>query len=176
MLDDFLDDLAASPERRIDFFTALRDNPPADLMRLYWLARVTLVADRESIPPFNALFASYFAGAPPIAEPNTEGESEAPPNKSGELQPVLLGEGTGKSASVHDLRNRRRYERHHRRPRRAAQGARASTCRRSKSRGSARAAAARSTSAARSATRPAPARSRTCRAAAARTAQGACSC
>ncbi len=110
LLANFLDDLAASPERRIDFFTALRDNPPADLMRLYWLARVTLVADRESIPPFNALFAAYFTGAPPIAEPQHEGESEAPPDQGGELQPVLLGEGTGKSASVHELRNRRRYE------------------------------------------------------------------
>ena len=107
---NFLDALAASPERRIDFFTALRDNPPADLMRLYWLARVTLVADRESIPPFNALFATYFTGAPPIVEPQSEGESEARPSKSGELQPVLLGEGTGKNASVHELRNRRRYE------------------------------------------------------------------
>jgi uncharacterized protein len=109
-LAQFVDDLAASPERRIDFFTALRDNPPQDLMRLYWLARVTLVADRESIRPFNALFATHFAGAPPIAEPQGEGETEAPKNQGGELQPVLIGEGTGKSASVHDLRNRRRYE------------------------------------------------------------------
>ncbi len=85
LLANFLVDLGASPERQLDFFTALRDNPPADLMRLYWLARVTLVADRESIPPFNALFATYFTGAPPIAEPNSEGESEAPPSKSGEL-------------------------------------------------------------------------------------------
>ena len=73
---------------------------------------MTLVPDRESIPPFDALFATYFTGAPPIAEPRHEGESEAPPNQSGELQPVLLGEGTGKSASVHDLRNRRTLRRH----------------------------------------------------------------
>jgi uncharacterized protein with von Willebrand factor type A (vWA) domain len=71
---------------------------------------VTLVADRESIPPFNALFATYFTGAPPIVEPQSEGESEAPPSKSGELQPVLLGEGTGKNASVDELRNRRTYD------------------------------------------------------------------
>jgi len=111
LLDSFLDDLAASPERRIDFFTALRDNPPADLMRLYWLARVTLVPDRESIPPFNALFATYFTGAPPIAEPDTQGETESPQNQGDqELQPVQLGEGTGKDASVHDLTNRRSYD------------------------------------------------------------------
>jgi uncharacterized protein with von Willebrand factor type A (vWA) domain len=110
LLANFVDDLAASPERRIDFFTALRDNPPADLMRLYWLARVTLVADRESIPPFNALFATYFTGAPSVAEPETSGEAEAPKNHGGDLQPVLAGEGTGKSASVDELRNRRSYE------------------------------------------------------------------
>lgn len=110
LLANFLDDLGASPERRIDFFRALADNPPQDLMRLYWLARVTLVGNRESIPPFNALFATHFAGAPPTAEPETQGESEAPPTRGGDLQPVLIGEGTGKSASVHDLRNRRTYD------------------------------------------------------------------
>ncbi len=107
---NFVADLAAGPERQLDFFRALADNPPQDLMRLYWLARVTLVADRESIPPFNALFAAYFAGAPPIAEPQSEGETEAPPNKGGDLQPIQLGEGTGKDASVLDLRNRRTYD------------------------------------------------------------------
>ena len=86
--------LATSPERRIDFLTALRDNPPADLTRLYWLARVTLVPDRESIPPFDALFATYFTGAPPVAEPDTQGETEAPQTKRRqELQPVLTRRG-----------------------------------------------------------------------------------
>ncbi len=110
VLEDFLDDLSAAPERRIDFLTAVRDNEPPHITRLYWLARVTLVSRLEDIPFFDAVFATHFTGAPPVVEPRNEGESEAPPNQSGELQPVLLGEGTGKSASVHDLRNRRRYE------------------------------------------------------------------
>ena len=37
---------------------------------------------------------------------------------------MQLGEGTGKDASVHELRNRRTYDADERRPRRAAQGAR----------------------------------------------------
>lgn len=111
VIDGFLDDLAASPARRIDFLAALRDNPPADLARLYWLARVTLVDRLEAIPSFDAVFATHFAGLPPMAEPDTSGEAEAPQkSREGELQPVLIGEGTGKDASVHDLHNRRAYD------------------------------------------------------------------
>ena len=67
----------AVPERRIDFLTALRDNQPPDITRLYWLARVTLVARREDIPLFDALFATHFAGAPPVAEPRQRGRERS---------------------------------------------------------------------------------------------------
>jgi uncharacterized protein len=111
VLDAFLDDLAASPERRIDFLCALRDNTPPDLTRLYWLARVTLVSRLEEIPAFDALFSVHFAGAPRTVVPDESGETEAPkPKGGGELQPVLLAEGTGRDASLHELRNRRRYD------------------------------------------------------------------
>jgi uncharacterized protein with von Willebrand factor type A (vWA) domain len=110
LLADFLDDLAASPARRIDFLTALRDSPPGDIQRLYWLARVTLVDRREDIAPFNAVFATHFHGAPPVAEPESS-DTEAPePSAAGELQPVEVTRGTGKSASVDDLRNTRTYD------------------------------------------------------------------
>jgi uncharacterized protein with von Willebrand factor type A (vWA) domain len=111
LIEAFLDDLGAAPQRRIDFMTALRDNPPADITRLYWLARVTLVARRESIPLFDAVFATHFAGLPPVAEPEDSGETEKPqPGKQGELQPVVLAKGTGKSASADELRHTRTYD------------------------------------------------------------------
>lgn len=102
--------LGVGTERRVDFFTALRDTPPHDIQRLYWLARVTLVDRLENIPFFDAVFASYFLGAPPQEVPSEEGEEEAPePKSSGELAPQELSEGTGKSASVHDLRHKRTF-------------------------------------------------------------------
>lgn len=111
MLDDFLDELAPGLARRVDFLTALRDNTPPDLARLYWLARVTLVGSREDIPEFDTLFAKYFAGVAPETEPDEAGESEAPEGEGGgELEPAVLSEGTGRSASVHDLRHRRTFD------------------------------------------------------------------
>jgi uncharacterized protein with von Willebrand factor type A (vWA) domain len=111
VIDAFLDELRPGMERRVDFLTALRDNTPPDLARLYWLARVTLVASREDIPVFDALFAKHFAGVALSGEPEQEGESEAPEREGGgEPEPVLLSEGTGRDASVHELRNRRRYD------------------------------------------------------------------
>jgi uncharacterized protein with von Willebrand factor type A (vWA) domain len=110
-VEGFLDAWRPIPEKRLDFLTALRDEPLPDLSRLYWLARVTLVTRLEDIPAFDALFATFFKGAPPAAEPGDEGESEAPPeSKSGDLQPQLIAEGTGKDASVHELRNRREFD------------------------------------------------------------------
>jgi uncharacterized protein len=111
VLDGFLDAWGPIPEKRIDFLTALRDNPPANITRLYWLARVTLVTRADDLPAFDALFAHWFAGVPARPEPEEEGEEQAPqPKAEGELRPVQLSEGTGKSASVHDLANRRTYD------------------------------------------------------------------
>jgi uncharacterized protein with von Willebrand factor type A (vWA) domain len=112
VLDGFLADLAPIPTKRIDFLTALRDNQPQDITGLYWLARVTLVSRLDDLPFFDAVFATHFGGAPPVAESREdEGESQAPePKQDGELQPVVLSEGTGKNASVHELQRRRDYE------------------------------------------------------------------
>jgi uncharacterized protein len=111
VLDEFLDDWNPIPDKRIDFLTALRDNPPRDITRLYWLARITLVTRLDDVPRFDAVFAAHFAGVPQFVESEEEGEEQAPqPKHDGELQPVQLSEGTGKSASVHDLANRRAYD------------------------------------------------------------------
>ena len=111
LLEDFVSALHVGMERRVDFLTAVRDTPPQDVQRLYWLARVTLVTRLEDIPFFDAVFAMYFLGAPPQQAPTEEGEEEAPePKSSGELAPQELSEGTGKSASVHDLRHKRAFD------------------------------------------------------------------
>ena len=73
---------------------------------------MTLVSRLDDIPAFDAVFATHFTGAPRPTTPPTEGsEEQAPqPRSRGELQPVALAEGTGKSASVHELRHRRTYD------------------------------------------------------------------
>lgn len=110
VLDEFVTALHVGMERRVDFLTAVRDVPPHDITRLYWLARVTLVDRLEGIPFFDAVFATFFLGVPPQPAPAEEGESEAPePQGSDELEPLVLSEGTGREASVHDLRHRRTY-------------------------------------------------------------------
>ena len=73
-LEAFTTALGVGTERRIDFLTALRDVPPHDIQRLYWLARVTLVTRLEDIPFFDAVFASFFLGAPPQPAPAEEGD------------------------------------------------------------------------------------------------------
>ncbi len=110
LLDEFVTALRVGMERRVDFLTAVRDVPPHDIQRLYWLARVTLVTRLEDIPFFDAVFAMHFLGAPPQPAPAEEGESEAPePQGASEASPTVMSEGTGKTASVHDLRHRRDY-------------------------------------------------------------------
>jgi uncharacterized protein with von Willebrand factor type A (vWA) domain len=111
ILDDFLDEVGPGLERRVDFLAALRDNTPPDLTRLYWLARVTLVTHRDQLPWFDAVFFKHFAGADAPREAREEGESEAPQGgETGAPEPLLLSEGTGRTASVHDLRHTRSFE------------------------------------------------------------------
>ena len=124
---------------------------------------MTLVSRLEDVPAFDALFATWFKGAPATVEPREEGETEAPPDGGGsdELQPQLIAEGTGK-------RRQRPRAAPPPRLRRDRRGPGANCARRcaSTSPRSARAAAARpaaatpSICAARCGPRPAPARSR----------------
>jgi uncharacterized protein len=112
VLDAFLDDWRPIPDKRMDFLRALAAEPPADIQRLYWLARVTLVTRLEDIPRFDALFGVHFLGNPTRERPpSEEGEEQAPrPSTGGQQQPVGLREGTGKHASVHELQHRRGYD------------------------------------------------------------------
>lgn len=115
VLDDFLDEWRPIPDKRIDFLRALAADPPADVTRLYWLARITLVTRLDDLPAFDAVFAAHFLGAPRrSAPPRDEGEEQAPQSaKQGEQQPIGLREGTGKDASLHELHNRRAYDATH---------------------------------------------------------------
>ncbi len=79
IVDAFLDDWAPIPDKRIDFLVALRDNPPPDIRRLYWLARVTLVTRLDELGPFDALFAAHFMGTPlPTESPDDESDTQSP--------------------------------------------------------------------------------------------------
>jgi uncharacterized protein len=115
VLDAFLDEWRPIPDKRIDFLRALAENTPADVTRLYWLARITLVSRLEDLPFFDALFAAHFLGAPrQAAPPRGEGEEQAPESTPpGEQPPIGLREGTGKEASVHELQHRRAYDATH---------------------------------------------------------------
>ena len=53
----------------------------ADITRLYWLARVTLVTRLEDIPAFDALFATHFARRAADGRASEEGEEQAPQPK-----------------------------------------------------------------------------------------------
>ena len=178
-IEGFLAEWAPIPEKRIDFLTALRDDPLPDLTRLYWLARVTLVTRLEDVPAFDALFATWFKGAPATVEPREEGESEAPPDSGGSRRAAAAAdrrghrEGRERPRAAQPPRLRRRP------PRTWPSCARrcASTSRRSARAGAAPRAAARpSTCAARCAPRPAPARSPSSPAATARSARARCWC
>ena len=104
----------AAESRAADRLPAPRcaDNEPPDIMRLYWLARVTLVAGPRVHSPLRCAVRHVLHRRPTDSR---AGRARARPrrrSRSGdqELQPVQLGEGTGKDASVHELRNRRTYD------------------------------------------------------------------
>jgi uncharacterized protein with von Willebrand factor type A (vWA) domain len=108
----FLSALGPVPGKREDFLSALAHEPPANLDRLYWLARVTLVSRLEDIPYFDAVFAAYFGGGtlPREVPADETGEAEAPPSGEGELGALEWAEGSGQDASPLDLRHERRFE------------------------------------------------------------------
>jgi len=72
--------LPVTPERAGRFAGAIALAPPAVTEELYWLARVTLVADHGQIPVFDAVFASVFEGIVDPAE--FRGDAAAPPPSS----------------------------------------------------------------------------------------------
>jgi len=70
----------AGTDRAARFATALRLVPPATRDRLYWTARVTLVADAAQLPAFDAVFAGIFGDdTPPVDLADTRGDPTAPP-------------------------------------------------------------------------------------------------
>ncbi|KQN91231.1 VWA containing CoxE family protein [Arthrobacter sp. Leaf69] len=54
--------LSCSPDRAVRLAEALRLVPPSDVESLYWASRVVLVASREQLPVFDAVFAAVFRG------------------------------------------------------------------------------------------------------------------
>jgi uncharacterized protein with von Willebrand factor type A (vWA) domain len=102
------------PARRITFLRAIAEATPPDVERLFWTARVTLVACAEDLDAFDAVFAAWFRGGPPLViqerAPEDSSDTAAPePSADGELEAVEWAEGTGRHSSPLDLRHRRRF-------------------------------------------------------------------
>jgi uncharacterized protein with von Willebrand factor type A (vWA) domain len=109
LLHGFVRALGADPARRIVFLRAVAEAPPNDITRLYWTARVTLLADVRELPRFDAVFDEWFRGrtTTPVADAS---ETQAPqPGQHGELEPILVREGSGRSASALELVRRRDF-------------------------------------------------------------------
>jgi uncharacterized protein with von Willebrand factor type A (vWA) domain len=67
----------ATPERSGRFAQSIVGAAPATVDELYWLARVTLVADHAQLPAFDAVFAQVVQGITDVAD--QRGESNEPP-------------------------------------------------------------------------------------------------
>jgi uncharacterized protein with von Willebrand factor type A (vWA) domain len=99
----------ADPARTITFLRAVADATPPDITRMYWTARATLLADVRDLPHFDAVFDEWFRGrtTTPVADAS---ETQAPqPGQTGELEPILVREGSGRSASSLELVRRRDF-------------------------------------------------------------------
>jgi uncharacterized protein len=99
----------ADPARTITFLRAVADATPPDITRMYWTARVTLLADVRDLRRFDAVFDEWFRGrtTTPVADAS---ETQAPqPGQHGELEPMLVREGSGRSASSLELVRRRDF-------------------------------------------------------------------
>jgi uncharacterized protein len=97
----------ADAARRIVFLRAVAEATPPDVTRMYWTARVTLVGDVRDIPRFDAVFDEWFRGrtTTPVADAS---DTPAPQSRGGgELEPLLVREGSGRSASALELVRRR---------------------------------------------------------------------
>jgi len=109
LLHGFVRALGADPGRRIAFMRAVAQAPPPDITRLYWTARVTLVADAREFPRFDAVFDEWFRGRTPTPAADAS-ETPAPQSSGqGELEPILVREGSGRSASSLELVRRREF-------------------------------------------------------------------
>jgi uncharacterized protein with von Willebrand factor type A (vWA) domain len=69
--------IAVTPERAGRLAAALDIAAPSTTVELYWLARVTMAADRSELAAFNAVFAEVFRGFVDVAD--SRGAQEQPP-------------------------------------------------------------------------------------------------
>ncbi len=108
-LHGFVRALGVDPGRRITFLQAVADATPPDIERTYWTARVTLVGDVRELPHFDAVFDEWFRGRTPTPVADAS-ETPAPQSSGqGELEPLLVREGSGRSASSLELVRRRDF-------------------------------------------------------------------
>jgi uncharacterized protein len=109
LLHGFVRALGADPARRIVFLRAVTQAPPPDITRLYWTARVTLLADVRDLPHFDAAFDEWFRGRTTTAVADASDTRTPQPSAAGELEPLLVREGSGRSASSLEIVRRREF-------------------------------------------------------------------
>lgn len=108
--------IGASAAAQADWLQALSRFPPGNLSALYWQARVCLLRRVEDVDTFDAIFSAWFddgtfaVSPPPGGDEDDEEEPPAPnPDTDGQLAAADTVEGTGKTASPHDLLGARTF-------------------------------------------------------------------
>jgi uncharacterized protein with von Willebrand factor type A (vWA) domain len=78
--------VAATPQRSGRFALALHVAAPASLEELYWLGRVTLLADHSQVPTWDRVFAQIFGGVVDLADFRAPAEGPWRPARLGDLR------------------------------------------------------------------------------------------
>lgn len=108
--------IGAGPAKQADFLRAIAGEPPRDLTRLYWYARVTLLADVAGLATFDEVFDAWFrrlAVRAPVT-PTSETEGELPAHRDpGGPEPSTMDSkpGGGAAASGRATTGRRAFGR-----------------------------------------------------------------
>jgi uncharacterized protein with von Willebrand factor type A (vWA) domain len=93
--------IGAVPTKQADFLRAIAEAPPADVTRLYWYARVSLLNGVADSDLFDQVFGAWFHGGPPAVQaeppaPDEDSDVEAPNSGDDDALPLrdaLLGDG-----------------------------------------------------------------------------------
>ena len=98
--------IAPGPEKRIDLLSGIAATRPETPVRLYWVARVTLLSDPTQLADFDRTFAAWFGSVARATEPPSGASASEPePATSGGAAPAAIDEvaavreGTGERAS-----------------------------------------------------------------------------
>ena len=103
-----------APPRHVDFLQGVQRLDVHDLDDLYWIGRITLVSRAEDLGLYDHIFREWFADnvlVPPESVDSDGEESDTPAvdDRSGDLDIVDLGDGSGRDASGDELIGNRTF-------------------------------------------------------------------